>query len=981
MSIRAKIELDNSELKQGFKDAENVAKSSMRNIKGTAEGAGGMMSKLGKAAGAAADSMKSGFSGVTTVLSKMGPVGAAVAGAIALISTAVFGAFKAIDKLTKKFDGIAKAAKSVNMSANAYQALQYASSRAGVGMENVLSIISKIDYAMTHAAAGEKKYIDAFYALGLSWRELENMSPERQIMEVSDAWGKFLAQGRRIPSEMYDILGRKGVQQMNKLAQGDFSKHIAEANAMGLGLDEETVKFAEELTDTFTTFGTKLDAMASKLKLVKDGIKGVNAVTKELAELIGGEKGFVADEFKDISEGIGDVAQNMLNNERYRFSDEQKRRLLNASYRDKYNRLSIVPSVSQAKEMQLNETLSGEELDKKFAEMVKQTDLKQTGEVFDKVLHEVIAEIDKRFDADDSGTFVRAKKVDDATRLKNLRRDKVLDEALYLNNELKKTSEYYDRINNKLGKIVNIEEEINKIEAELKKATGDMNAELDASVKHALRMNAALANQKALQNELGKFKENGDKSFNAFYADMLGQMGASKQMVEQLFNASTVVTGNPSTRDNLTSSLNLQYYKEHLGRRQGESENDYLVRASKLAKTFEQIQSPEQFLRADPEGFFKAFKGIAEDVRKNNIFTVLSEDAKKEIKEAEAVYNEFAKKYKLVPIKIDLDVDTSDTAALASNANQVKAAITAITNYQDEWDAKIKELLDTKKLYEEELKKLNEEIGKVGTENFANTKQQKALEASIKSIDDRIKALNDQRDELEYVTKNLETKFNLPVLVEEFKKYNAENNLIEEITKKYSFRSSADDSRRELNTLTAQNKRQQGLVDLLEKQNILKKAGIAVTRENLELYKRELNAIIRVNKEIGAAKLQKDMLGKTQDNAINALKNAGLDRQAERLQMRISAEQTKGSPLNDYEKNLIDRLADVTSKINNWSMPAAKEDRIMTNELASKGGFSRSVAVDKRDNSAARLAALKELQKLFMENVDIQKEIKSALIN
>ena len=155
MSIKAKIEIDNSELKNGLKDAENTAKSTMKNIKNTAEGVGGTMSKIGNAATSAANAMKGGFSGVVSTLAKIGPVGMAAADVIGLIGTAVVGAFRAMNTLASKFNDIGKAAKSVNMSTEAYQSLQFACARAGVQMENVLNMIGKIDQAMTKAIDGE----------------------------------------------------------------------------------------------------------------------------------------------------------------------------------------------------------------------------------------------------------------------------------------------------------------------------------------------------------------------------------------------------------------------------------------------------------------------------------------------------------------------------------------------------------------------------------------------------------------------------------------------------------------------------------------------------------------------------------------------------------------------------------------------------------------------------------------------------------
>lgn len=973
MSIKAKIELDNSELKNGLKDAENTAKSTMKNIKNTAEGVGGTMSKIGSAATSAANAMKGGFSGVIGVLSKIGPIGVAVAGTLALIGTAVAGVFNVVGKLTTKLDGIAKASKSVNMSTSAYQALQHACNRAGVSMESMLTIITKIDSAISHAADGEKKYREMFYALGLSWRDLESLSPEKQIMAVTDAIGKLNAEGKRLPAEVYNVFGRKGVQELNKASKEDFSKLIAEAGALGYVIDESAFRNAEAYRDAVSDTHMKYLKVVSDIEEALSLSEKLTKVQEKINKRIG-VNGRVRKEYADTFEGVVDVGERIIKDKK-NLTLEQKKSLLSDLYGQ------YIPDPTEKGSVNLLKDLNEDEITRAFDYAVRNIHWEQDLDYkVVKAIAGVVEKADKRFKKDDENTWMQRIQKSAIDEMTSVNISKVKDKADDLNRELIRSAEYYDKLNNRASKLVDIDKEILKIEKELSQVSNGRITELDAEVKHMMRKNAAINNQKAVINEINNLQAASDKSFNSFYSSMLGKKGANKEAIDQLFT-SLESFGIKDQRNNLLKSINFQIFKDNLGQRKGESNADYTQRALNASNKAFSFDSIQNLLRKNPDMFFKAFQDIANDVSKNNIFSSLSEDAKKEMKRAQDVYNYFAETFELEPINIDLNLDTSDIDELMKTKDQVDAAAKAVAQFNLEQEAALAENAKELHAYEEELKSLNEEIGKIGSPNFANTKRKSELEALIKSVKEDSKQLAEQRDDVEIAIQRLQKHLMLPTVVAQVRRNNAENELKKEIEQKDAFRDTVAESKNEMNLIVAQTKRRQDIIDLLEKQNILKKAGIAVTRDNLKLYEKELNAIIRVNKEIGAAKLQKDLFGKTQDNAVNALKNVGLDRHAERLQMRISAEQTKGSPLNEYEKNLVDRLANITSKINNFSMPESLDNRIMTNELAAKGGFSKSVAVDKRDNSAAQLRALKEMQKMFIENNDIQKEIKSALIN
>ena len=312
MAIEAKITLNNEEFKRGLKDSERQATSSMKKIGGSSGGAGSLMASIANASKNAADIAAKGFSGVTDVLSKMGPYGAAAAAAVTLVGGAATGVLKGVNALASHLDGVAKSAKSVNMSANAYLSLQHASSRAGIEMERILGVISKIDYAMNHAESGEKRYRDAFYSIGLSWRDLEQLSPEKRLMAINDALSRLKANGQKMPTEMFSVFEKEDMRTLNKMtSEKDFNKFIAEAEALGYTVPQSMVQAAESYQDSIGDAKDKMKAMIASMESVETITKGLTRLWEGISSSIGKSNGYLT-HYTDAFTGIANVTEELM---------------------------------------------------------------------------------------------------------------------------------------------------------------------------------------------------------------------------------------------------------------------------------------------------------------------------------------------------------------------------------------------------------------------------------------------------------------------------------------------------------------------------------------------------------------------------------------------------------------------------------------------------------------------------------------------
>ena len=1002
MAIEAKITLNNEEFKKGLKDSERQATSSMKKIGGSSGGAGSLMASIANASKNAADIAAKGFSGVTDALSKMGPYGAAAAAAVTLIGGAATGVLKGVSALASHLDGVAKSAKSVNMSASAYLSLQHASNRAGIEMERILGVISKIDYAMNHAESGEKRYRDAFYSIGLSWRDLEQLSPEKRLMAINDALSRLKANGQKMPTEMFSVFEKEDMRTLNKMtSEKDFNKFIAEAEALGYTVPQSMVQAAESYQDSMGDAKDKMKAMIASMESVETITKGLTKLWEGISSSIGKSNGYLT-QYTDAFTGIANVTEELMTKNSGLLTQSSKMDILKKIYA--YHDLGKNAFDEHGGDFyRYSDYLSGLDpkgLEREFKRKIGEIDFRNLSEGLQQMLFSYTEKVYKNFKARDKSTWVQRKEASPTEQLKGKREveaSRVEDEAELLNKRLQETLDYYDKANEKKGKLINADREILKLEEKLRKALNDQTASLDANLKHQIRMNAALANTKALQNEISGMKDRSEKSFSAFYVDMLGQMGADKQMLDMYFSSANRIRGDNGTRGNFISSLNYQLVKQQNPQQASESDDDYARRTHALMvkrrKAGSVFKSPEEFLAADPDAFFRAFQGIAEDFSDNRIFRALPDKTKRRINESKRTYAEYAEKHGLKKKSLDIDADSIDTSEQArAYDEEVIRGIEAVSESQkreeeelDETEAKYldirQRIAKLKKLREsltEDLMKssgvrvkpavkdlaealallsdweydgdfvkgFDEYVAKTGNATFSsaadmnsslraglidaitkivgsggdlwnivkeilavNTKigdltfneetekvfrkfensvrglvkkrdelqkkldgingeepddagKRKFYESQIKALDDRIKAYQDEKTKVEEALADLQTAFSRSKIAHEFKRHNEDAKIQQEVTVKWKLRQESADLENEAGALTAEVSGDERKVDLLKQQAILKQAGVTPTKENLRLYKKELDMLTEMNRKLEAAKNFKALSGK-----------------------------------------------------------------------------------------------------------------------
>lgn len=410
------------------------------------------------------------------------------------------------------------------------------------------------------------------------------------------------------------------------------------------------------------------------------------------------------------------------------------------------------------------------------------------------------------------------------------------------------------------------------------------------------------------------------------------------------------------------------------------------------------FKSPKEFLDADPDAFFRAFQGIAEDFSDNRIFRALPDKTKRRVNESRRTYAEYAERHGLKKKSLDIDVDSIDMSEQAraydeevirgieavsesqkreeeeldeteakyldikqrlaklrklreslmedlmkSSGGRMKPAVkdlaeslALLSDWEydgdfvrrfDEYVAKtgnatfssaadmvsslrarlidavtkiagsgggplniVKEILavndkigdltfneETEKVFRKfessvrglvkKRDELQKELDGINGEEPGGAGKRKSYESQIKALDDRIKAYQDEKTKVEEAMADLQTAFSRSKIAHEFKRHNEDAKVQQEVTVKWKLRQEGADLENEAGALAAEVSGDERKVDLLKQQAILKKAGVTPTKENLRLYRKELDMLTEMNRRLEAAKNFKALSGKADSMA------------------------------------------------------------------------------------------------------------------
>lgn len=205
---------------------------------------------------------------------------------------AAFESFNIADKLTQSIKGsidamdqLGKSAQKIGIGTQRLSELKYAASLANVGFDALTLGMEKFNVAGTKAANGGKEQAAAFQAVGISLKDLKNLSPDEQLNRVADAFAGA-RDGADKTAIAIALFGKAGADMIPFLNQG--SEAIAKASAEAAVFHQVVSDQAAKAADEFNTNLTKLHAAGSGLATLVAGdlMQALKGLTDQFLDYI-----------------------------------------------------------------------------------------------------------------------------------------------------------------------------------------------------------------------------------------------------------------------------------------------------------------------------------------------------------------------------------------------------------------------------------------------------------------------------------------------------------------------------------------------------------------------------------------------------------------------------------------------------------------------------------------------------------------------
>lgn len=187
--------------------------------------------------------------------SKMEATAQGVQKAWALMSTAM--GVLALGAIGKEFldmaGDVSDLSQRLQVSTDTVQEWKGTFGKAGVELDTV----AKASEVLSQKINGDdKSAVAALKAMGLSVDELQKMKPEDRFIKVADAVGQLQNQDDRIAASK-GLFGKGGLELLSAL-DGHLAETIDQIHEMGLVIDGETIKAADDFGDQLGLMGTQL---------------------------------------------------------------------------------------------------------------------------------------------------------------------------------------------------------------------------------------------------------------------------------------------------------------------------------------------------------------------------------------------------------------------------------------------------------------------------------------------------------------------------------------------------------------------------------------------------------------------------------------------------------------------------------------------------------------------------------------------------
>lgn len=196
-------------------------------------------------------------------------------------------------------DEIGKISQKFGVSAEALSTLDHAANLAGVSTEELAKSFKFMNSALVDAAGGSKEQIAAFATLGLSFKELSQLSPEDAFIKIGDAIAGIESPALKsaLATKIFGKAGADLIPLFNLGAEA-LKKSQDEAIRFGLAIDNVDTSKLESMNDSIEKIG--MSAQGSARQFAVGLAPSIAAVVESLLSGVNS-----ADEFRKAGEFLG----------------------------------------------------------------------------------------------------------------------------------------------------------------------------------------------------------------------------------------------------------------------------------------------------------------------------------------------------------------------------------------------------------------------------------------------------------------------------------------------------------------------------------------------------------------------------------------------------------------------------------------------------------------------------------------------------
>lgn len=198
-------------------------------------------------------------------------------------------------RATNMAEQLAKLSEKTGISVEQLSALKYAAYLSDVSIDELARGMNILSKNMLEAQAGTGEAKDAFLALGIAVTESSGAlkTTDKMLLDLADKFSA-MENGPGKAALAMRIFGRSGAELIPFLNQGaaGIEKLRKEAERLGIILDTQTAKEAEEFNDNLKRLQATGDALS--IALTKNLVKALDAAAKEMLRARQEGEGFLA---------------------------------------------------------------------------------------------------------------------------------------------------------------------------------------------------------------------------------------------------------------------------------------------------------------------------------------------------------------------------------------------------------------------------------------------------------------------------------------------------------------------------------------------------------------------------------------------------------------------------------------------------------------------------------------------------------------